>query len=163
MPPPGRRYDERDDFDDQPQRPQTNPGLIVALVVGGAFALGCVACAGIGLFGFWAAPVPVAQGPVAVPGAPVEAEAGGANARQPAGEAAGRKRAAEEAEDDRAQADYLARHEALARERDAGIEDRYRRLTPAQQQPVDDLRATVACASRRSRTWWRGDLSPPNG
>ena len=135
MPPPARRYDEQDDFDDQPQRPRTSPGLIVALVVGGAFALGCVACAGIGLFGFWAAPVPVARGPVAVQGGTVAAEAA---------DPAGREPAAGEAADDRAQADYLARHEALARERDAGIEERYRRLTPEQRQAVDDLRAAVA-------------------
>jgi hypothetical protein len=71
MPPPARRpFDERDDYDDQPRRQGMNPGVIVALVVGGVLLLGCIACAGLGLLGWMAAPV--AQGPpVAVQGGPV--------------------------------------------------------------------------------------------
>ena len=138
MPPPARRaFDERDDYDDVPRRPRSNPGLVVALVAGGAFALGCVVCAGIGLFGFWAAPVPVAQGPAGGPPA-VQGEAGQTKAG-----AVERKRAAEEAEDDRAQADYPARHAALARGWDDQIAARYQQLTAAQREAVDDLRAAV--------------------
>jgi len=64
-PPDRRRYDERDDYDDQPRRrPGLSPVLIVLLVFGGLGVLGTLACCGFWLFS-WSAPRPMG-GPAAV-------------------------------------------------------------------------------------------------
>jgi hypothetical protein len=122
-----------DDFDPSPPRPSSgSPVLIIALVAGVLVVLAAV-CGGFALFWTHSADRAAEQR------AAVVAEAG-------ATRAAGleRERAAEETAEDRSQADYLARHAALARDRDAGIPARYRQLTPAQQAAVDDLREAVA-------------------
>jgi hypothetical protein len=70
MPPPDRRRRYEDDEDDRddypPQRQGMSPAWIVVIVVGGVSLLGLMACAGIGLLGFWAAPVNAPANPGAV-------------------------------------------------------------------------------------------------
>jgi hypothetical protein len=51
-----RRYDERDDYDEQLRRPSTSPVLILALVLGGLLVLGVVGCGVFGFLAFRAAP-----------------------------------------------------------------------------------------------------------
>jgi hypothetical protein len=64
MPPPDRRrYDERDDYDDQPRRRGMSPA---AIVLGGVCALGLLACGGLCFLGWMAAPIPPAAPPPVV-------------------------------------------------------------------------------------------------
>jgi hypothetical protein len=77
MPPPDRRYDWRDDYDEQPRRSGTSPGLILALVLGGLLLL-VVGCGAVFLFRYWATAIPPANAtaPVVVQADPAKGAKG---------------------------------------------------------------------------------------
>jgi hypothetical protein len=128
------RHDFGDDEYDPtpPPRSSGSPVLILGLVAAGLIVV-LVVCGGVALFWTRTADRQAAEQAAVV----AEAHVARANAEE-------RKRATVEAEEDRQQADYLARHAALAKAQDDAIPDRYQLLTPAQRSEVDDLRAAIA-------------------